>query len=119
MVVDRLVSFTVEYVEEASEKTAKSWSKCVRIQIVEQVVLLAQQHNWVWDKSDANSGVEAGSESIGARNTAEESGNNAHGGTDTLAVSGSVLTLDHQDNADKDEGACDLVDDDVQVHRIL
>ena len=45
MVIDRPVSFTVDHVEEASEKTAKSWSKCVRVHIVGQVVLLAQQYN--------------------------------------------------------------------------
>jgi len=79
-------------------------------------MLAAQLNDGVGDKTHADSGVETGTERVCSRDACEKSHDDTHGGANSLAVTGSVLTLDHQDDANKDKCANDLVDKNVDVH---
>lgn len=70
----------------------------------------------VGGNSGANSGVESSTELVGTRNDAKECRNDAQGSTDAFAITGGVLTLDHENHAHKEESANDLVEEHSEVH---
>ena len=113
----RGVGSLVDEVEQTGEKASNGWAESVGVQVVVEVVLSgAEPEDGVEGEGDANGGVEAGAQPVGAGDHAEKGEDDAHGSQDSLSVAGSVLTLDHEDDAGEHESADDLVDDDLEVH---
>ena len=111
-----LVGLAMEDMEQASKKTSKHWSKCVCIQIVVQEVSFSSQHNLIGGQCYAYSRVETRSKLVGARSAAHKSHYDANSRANTFTIASCVLSFDHQDNADEEESAHNLVDDNVEVH---
>jgi len=84
---------------------------------VVQVVSFAHEHELVGCEGESDGRVEGGTELVGSNDAAKKGDNNAKGGADAHAVTSRVLTFDHENDADEDEGANNLVGDDSQVHR--
>ena len=118
--LDRCVAWTVEVMVESSNETTGGGSEnvCVAVVVQEVIAFSTELHNRVSGESNANSRVEASTELVSARNAAQKSKNDNHGGANTNAVTSSVLSLNHQDDADKDESAHDLVDKNCLVHGV-
>ena len=111
-----LVCRSMENVEETCEQTAESGSKSVRVQIVVKVMGLAQEEDLVGGECDADGRVEASTELVSTSDAAQQGEDNDNGGADALSFASSVMALDHEDDADEDECAHDLIDTNIQVH---
>ena len=66
--------------------------------------------------TSSNSRVEAGTKFVGSGGAAKKASDDADGGIDTTSSAGGVLTLDHQDDANEEEGANNLVNKYRDVH---
>ena len=115
----RLFVRGMEQMEETSNDATESGSKSVSVKVMVEVWLLAKIDDGVGGESDADSWVEAGAKGVSTRDNAKKSHDDNHCSTNALAVAGSVLTLDHQDDADEDESADGLIDADIEVHIVV
>ena len=111
-----LVAGGVKIVENTGAEGTDERSSDVGVGISIESVLLSQVKDRVDSQSGAYSWVEARTEFVRSGNAAEESEDNAHSGTDSNAGISSVFALDHQDDADEDESAHNLVSEYIDVH---
>ena len=103
-------------VKEASEETTKDWAECVRVQVVIDVVLLAHPDEAIHGEGEADSRVERTTKVTSGGSAAKEREADSHDGAEALPVTGCVLALHHQDDADENEGADDFIEADSKVH---
>lgn len=123
MMLSRLVRGPVPNVEETCEEATTPRANHVAPDVsVEEIVRGAfrkfggNPSDRVGRDANTNGGVEACAKFVGSRDNAKEGGDDADGGIDATSISGGILTLNHEDNADEEEGADNLVGEYSNVH---
>ena len=111
-----LMCLCMHDVEETGKQTTKGRPECVRVHVVVDPVGGAELKDGVRSDSNSDGRVKACTECVGSSDAAKQSRNDSDGSCDTLALACSVLSLDHEDDADEHERADYLIDAHLQVH---
>jgi len=108
----------VHEVEDSCEETSDGWTSEVAISVMSKISIgVFEPEELVENKTNTNSWVVAGAKSSTSLDHAHKSGNDSDGPSNTVSGWCGVSALHHQDHANKNEGADNLVDGDIDVKR--